>query len=255
MARVSGTATGGRDGSRAARALADAGALGPFFSVEPAVPAGADTWEPLPLLLSTRQAVEQRVEWTRRRLAAAGGLDPGAVEPRVAASLTALGVTARLISPVLGAALVGGVVPVVAADGWSLGPPRGGPVRVVARPVDGVPTPTPASLAAALEEHCIAPVVLPLVHAVGRPSGVSTKVLLGNVISAVAGAAGMVGRQRPDLARPAGEVVSRLLVHGLLARTGTWAPAGRPPGSSLTRNSCCLLYRLPGAAPCGDCVL
>jgi hypothetical protein len=173
----------------------------------------------------------------------------------VAASLTALGLAARVVSPVLAAALLDGVLPVIPPAGWELGPPQWGPVDAAARPDDGVVCPTPAALAAAFVRHCLEPVALPLVRAVGAPSGVSATVLVGNVTSAVAGAAGMIARQRPDVAGPASDVMVQLLAEGPLAGTGTWERRDNAPSRTFLRRSCCLLYRLPGAAPCGDCVL
>jgi hypothetical protein len=43
-------------------------------------------------------------------------------------------------------------------------------------------------------------------------------------------------------------------VRGLLA-TSELSGCGDFIGSGFVRNSCCLMYRIPGAGLCGDCVL
>ncbi len=63
-------------------------------------------------------------------------------------------------------------------------------------------------------------------------------------------------RARLHLAQQAGATVDVLLRTGPLTGTGAWVqPDLSRPRWFLARRSCCLLYRLPGAAPCGDCVL
>ncbi len=139
---------------------------------------------------------------------------------------------------------------------WLIGPPRPGPVRLSTRPSGGRRCTAPGDVAAALEEHCIDPLVRPLVEAMGRTFRLSLTVLWGNVTSAVAGAARMCMQARPDLAQQAGATVDVLLRTGPLTGTGAWVqPDLSRPRWFLARRSCCLLYRLPGAAPCGDCVL
>ncbi len=78
----------------------------------------------------------------------------------------------------------------------------------------------------------------------------STRVLTGNVVSALHGTALVVAGARPDLAGRARAVLEGLLAAGPLAGTGGWRPDG-----GFARRSCCLLHRLPGALPCADCVL
>jgi hypothetical protein len=95
-------------------------------------------------------------------------------------------------------------------------------------------------------------VVLPLLAVFAAGFGVPPRILTGNAASAVAGAVQMTAQRRPDLAGPAGATLATLLREGPLAGAGEWTPAGRRP---FLRHSCCLLYRLPGAEPCGDCVL
>ncbi|MGN6608865.1 MAG: (2Fe-2S)-binding protein [Jatrophihabitans sp.] len=63
-------------------------------------------------------------------------------------------------------------------------------------------------------------------------------------MSALAGAATVLGDPRAD------DAVRRLLGEGWLAGAGTW-----PEGGAFRRRNCCLLYRVPAAGSCGDCVL
>jgi hypothetical protein len=80
---------------------------------------------------------------------------------------------------------------------------------------------TTGERASSLSDAVLAPVVVPLVAAYSSTFALSRKVLWGNVTSALNGAARALGRGRRDF----------------------------------RRHSCCLLYRLPGGAPCGDCIL
>ena len=74
--------------------------LGPFFAVEEV---DDGPWRPLDDLLSG-PALAERVAWTGEALSARAGVD---VEERVAASTASLGIFARLLSPAIGAALLG----------------------------------------------------------------------------------------------------------------------------------------------------
>jgi hypothetical protein len=205
----------------------------------------------VPDLLADPAALRRRVTTTRELLAHPPGGPPLPVEERVAASITSLGLAARFVSPVLGAALLGAALPAIPPDGWLVGPAGPGPVGMAARPDAAEPWGTPAELAAAVVRSCLEPVVLPVLSAVGMAFGVSPRVLTGNAASAVAGAVQMLATMRPELAEPARATGAALLREGPLAGTGDWAS----PGRRFTRRSCCLLYRLPGATPCGDCVL
>jgi hypothetical protein len=235
-----------------AAALAAARELGPFFAVDPFPTAVAPGWDSFPPLVADPAALRRRVATTAALLAAAPGGDRIEVDEWVAASLTSLGLAARFVSPVLGAALLTGVLPVVRPPCWLVGPPRSGPVEMAARVDDGLPWATPDDLADAVVRHCLEPVVLPLIAAFRAAFGLPSSILTGNAASAVAGAVQMVAARRPDLAQSAMTTLAVLLREGPLAGAGEWAPAGPRP---FTRRSCCLLYRLPGAEPCGDCVL
>jgi hypothetical protein len=59
------------------------------------------------------------------------------VTERVAASIVSLGLASRLVSPPLGAAVLGGVVPYLTLDNLWWRPVDGGPVPLAVGPVTG----------------------------------------------------------------------------------------------------------------------
>lgn len=245
-----------RQVQEATDALGAARVLGTFFAVDTHPPAEPPPgWATLADLVARPGVLRDRVEATRRLLAVPA-VAPADVHLRTAASLSGLGLTARVLSPVLGAALLTGLLPVAGPGGWLFGPPVHGPLPTAARPVGVVRCPAPDEVAEALVEHYLLPVIAPLLEALRGTYALSGKVLQGNVTAALAGAARMCMHARPDLAEPAAATVEALLRHGPLADTGAWV---RPDPARrrwfLVRRSCCLLLRLPGAAPCGDCVL
>jgi hypothetical protein len=214
-------------------------ALGPYFEV--GRPAG--DWLPLRVLLDSPAALTERVLATR---AALGG---DAVPPRVAASVAQLGLVARLLAPVFGAAVLDGRLLVLDEVSWR--PVLGGPMPLALPDgaLGGVPY---DSLVDAIAERVLAGPVRALVDLTAGLS-VSPKVLWGNVASGINGAASMVGAARPDLA-----MRSRALATGLLEAPVLRGSATGVPGVDFRRRSCCLLYRLGPAAPkavCGDCVI
>ena len=94
--------------------------------------------------------------------------------------------------------------------------------------------------------------ITPITVAAAALAPVSSRVLWGNVASAVNGAARQVAVARPELAAAAWAAAANFFRD---PRLGT-EPG--PPGPSFRRSSCCLIYRLaPGqdGPVCGDCVL
>jgi hypothetical protein len=236
------TATAGR--------LAELAALGPYFGIEihPAGEPLAPPWQPLGALTGTPAALTARISEVRDRLAAARSAADD-VEFRVAASVAQLGLCARLLSPVLGAAAAGWALPVDTARArWV--PALGGPFRLsLPEPATGGSAPGDGISA------CLDLLAGPVAQITGavEAMAVSPRVLWGNVASAVSGAATMIAKARPDLAAPAAAAATAMLGYPALA--GTYAGS---PGAAFRRQNCCLIYRLspPGAASyCGDCVL
>lgn len=245
----------------ASAALAAAAQAGPYFVVEPA--SAGRGWLPLTLLTADPAMFRERVTHARRVIADRAGLDPQQVEERAAASIVFLGLASRLISPALGAAVLGGVVPRLAASALYWRPVDGGPWPLaVAPPVTGFRTGDLAAggelsrAAALLSEHIIQGTVGPLADAVRAGFRLSPQVLWGNVASALAGAAGMLAGSYPRQAETAGRLTAEVLAAGPLAGTGELIqPDAQQPRRFLIRRSCCLFYRVPGGGICADCVL
>lgn len=231
-------------------------AFGPFFEVEvheADAPVGA-SWLTMAAALVDDDVLVDRVRRVRRALTASA---PAEVEARVAASVTHLGLTARLVAPALGAAVTGASISLQPEHVWwrdELGGPF--PLSVVLLgAVDANPGAADANPGAVEAEYGAVDVDL---GAVGELSAwfarrypLSTRVLGGNVASAINSAARMIGMAVPDLADPALLHADRFLAHpdiedGLLRS-----------GPTFKRRSCCLIYRVSGdrTAVCGDCVL
>jgi len=228
--------------------MAELAALGPYFAVDshlPGAPA-CPPWQPLGELMGDQGALAARIGEVRARLAAAAGCPADGVEFRVAASVAQLGLCARLLSPVLGAAAVGWALSVDTAQAWWV-PALGGPFRLsLPEEAEEAEAGTAAPLA------LLAGPVRQVVQAVAAMA-VSPQVLWGNVASAANGAATMIAAARPDLAAAAAAAAAAALRYPALA--GTYRGS---PGAGFRRRNCCLIYRLspPGTARyCGDCVL
>ena len=140
----------------------------------------------------------------------------------MAASVTQLGLCARLIAPVLGAAALGGGLRVDLAEAWWT-PPPGGPF--------GLSLPRTAAAADGGGEllAVLAGPVSALTGATASMS-VSAQVLWGNVASAVNGAAAMIAVARPELAPAAATAAGAMLSFPALAGSyqGRVATAGLP---------------------------
>jgi hypothetical protein len=243
-----------------AAALAAAAAAGPYFAMESA--AGRPPWRPLSVLITDRAVLAERVDHARRVLARSAGCSPAEIQERAAASIVFLGLASRLVSPSLGAAVAGGVVPDLAmADVWWR-PVEGGPLPLAGRLSGGAAVGELASAAEMadaarrLSEGCVQGLAGPVAEAFGTAFRLSRQVLWGNVASALAGAAGMLAAAFPARAQAAGRLAETILGLGSLRGTGDLVqPDPVRPRRFLVRRSCCLFYRVPGGGLCGDCVL
>jgi hypothetical protein len=241
-------------------ALAAAAGAGPYFALEPwAEGAG---WEQASLLVSDPAALASLVTHARAVIAGRAGIAPAEVAERVAASIVFLGLASRLVSPSLGAAVLGGVVPYLTLDNLWWRPVASGPMPLAAGPVTGREVgdaPTGRQLddaAVLLSECCVQGMAGPVADAFRTLFRLSPLVLRGNIASALAGAAGMLARSVPDRAETAGQLTARILALGPLRGTGEFVqPDASQPQRFLVRRSCCLYYRVPGGGTCGDCVL
>ncbi|MEV4351115.1 (2Fe-2S)-binding protein [Actinoplanes sp. NPDC049596] len=222
-------------------ALRAAARFGPYFIWEPYE--GGDGWRPYGDLLEP-DVIGERVEVARDVLVRMANLDRDAIEERVVASVTFLGLASRLLSPVLGAAVAGGALPVADPAKLWWRPVAGGPIPFAQRGLQAVE----AGGALSLE------LVEPLLEAFRRRFALSGRVLWGNVASALGGAAGMIANAGaaagPAPAGRAAEIVAATLDLPPLRGMASW----KRPGV-LARNNCCLYYRIPGGGICGDCVL
>ncbi len=240
----------------AGAALAQAASAGPYFTIQPWSPAAA--WRPLGTLISDPAALSERVGQARTALAGQAGMAPAEVEERVAASIVFLGLASQLVSPLLGAAVIGGVVPLLAvADLWWL-PVGSGPWPLATRPAGGIGVGQLTSdrdvrEAAVLLSDSVHRLTGPVTAAFGAGFRLSPQVLRGNIASALAGASGVLAGAFPSRAGTAGQLTAHVLAMGPLRGTGQFVQAGT--ARFFMRRSCCLLYRVPGAGMCGDCVL
>lgn len=227
------------------RALAAAAALGPFFQV--AARPGPD-WTLWAALSADAQLLRRRTDEVRAMLAAGPGSPQ--VELPVVASLVHLGLVARLVSPLLGAALLAGVLPVAPVELVHVRLAGANPLPLAFGTTSATKIGSAADLAAAFDHFWLAPGVEPLTRSVSDAWSVSRQVLDGNVTSAVAGALRMAATSRPELTGRADAALEAFLQSGSLAGSGR-----RREDGSFVRRSCCLYYRVPGAGTCGDCIL
>ncbi|WP_374222741.1 (2Fe-2S)-binding protein [Streptomyces spinoverrucosus] len=216
-----------------AQALKDITALGSFFSIELGGP--DEGWHP----------VEDAYARGVADLIAATADRYDTRELRIGASIVQLGHAARLWSPVLACTVVHGIVPDLdrlhrADDGPAL--------RLPAAPTGWYAPETPR-LPDVLYEVVVARHLDAL--AAGLRVKVAPRLLAGNAASALVEAARAVLAARPDLREPLTDLVDGLLNTRRLAGTGNVVG----PDLSFRRRSCCLYYRVPSGAKCGDCSL
>jgi hypothetical protein len=235
--------------------LADLAGFGPFFAVQAHYAGAAPPapWQPLDTLLGSATALTARISAVRDSLAAAAGGPASQIELRVAASVAQLGIAARLVSPVLGSAVLGVPLRIDAGQArWV--PAIGGPFPLslafsgdAARP--GRPQPSGRAGAAGPLTELLGGPVRALVDMTAPM--VSRRVLWGNVGSAINGAAAMISATRPPL-RPAAIQISAAALR-FPELMGSYR--GQPT-ISFQRRSCCLIYRIAGNPQyCGDCIL
>jgi ferric iron reductase protein FhuF len=226
-------------------------AINPLFGLECGPPAEADRWIRASQLCNPADP-------TLGKLIRAIGLQAGARERRVAASLTVMGYATRLVTPAVGVLLHKGLVldlhPGVVwwryriGDGFRLRLPAPAAWRCVE--ADRLDT------RLLFERWCRVLIDGHLGHVVDaarRVEPVARGLLWGNVASSLAGslrAMALHGLAPLTKCLAAG---TALLGHGPLAGTGTMAT--RSGQLVFVRRSCCLYYRLPGGGLCGDCAL
>jgi len=223
-------------GADAAGALRVVGEYGAFFVVAEAT--GAD-WFPYNDLLEDDSHRRSSVAAARAMLAERAQVAVSAIDERATASIQHLGTVARLVSPLLAVAAAYGQAPRLSTTTVRWRALAGGPLEFAMLPDGFMPI-----------EDVLTVIVEPLGAAFASTWHLSPHIIRGNVASALAGAAKMLGQARPQL-RADGERIARaLLAKPSLHDAGSW-----PADGEFRRNNCCLFYRIPGAGTCGDCVL
>ena len=144
-------------------ALRDVARFGPYFAVDDAPGAG---WLTLQDLIEDPAVMAGRIDGTAERL--------GGVEPRVAASIAHLGITARLLAPLLAVAAVHHVV--LELD----------PAQVHWKPVFGGPFPLAVTASAAhdagFDRYVLSRLAAPIVAATRRHTPVAAGLLFGTLV-------------------------------------------------------------------------
>lgn len=240
-------------------ALAQAAGVGPYFTIEPLTCLGQ--WQPLSRLASDPVVLAERVASVRLGLGRGAGITVEQVEVRVAGSIMFGGLASQLVSPLLGAVVLAGVLPRLTVDDLWWRPVDGGPWPLAARPAGGtavgrLATGRELRDAAAVLSEQISGITGPLAESFAASFRLSQQVLRGNVASALAGAAGVLAGALPQRSGVVAHLTERILDAGGLRGTGNLLPPGPDqPAIVFMRRSCCLYYRIPGALTCGDCVL
>ncbi len=250
--------SGPRIGAEDVAALA---CFGPYFTVDTHVAGSAVrlAWRPMTPLSDEPEVLRARVAAVRAALAAAAGRAAADIEWRVAASVTQLGLSARLLSPVLGLAVVSRRVLELdfAVLRWQ--PEIGGAFPQSIEVKEGPsasrnahPAPTAGELARSIVRAAVEGPVPTMLRTLSQTYALSPIVAWGNVASALNGAATVLATTRPELTNRAYGLVSAALAELPFHDTA------HMPGPSYRRRSCCLIYRIgtgQRADTCRDCVL
>jgi hypothetical protein len=177
---------------------------------------------------------------TRVQAALAHGRSADTIELRVAASVTQLGLVARLIAPTIATAtLTSWRAAIVPDDCWWQ---------------DQIGGPFPLSIALREDDQPVDPiagVIESITTITVARYGVPARTAWGNVASAANSAAQMIGRSRPDSGLRARNAADAILADARIEGGALHS------GPAFLRSSCCLIYRIDDetSAVCGDCVL
>lgn len=219
--------------------------IGEYFALPKAV---GDDWRALPRLFDDA-TIGDFVARTRAAIAASTQCDPGEIPLRLAASSFQLGVTARLLSPAVGAASCFGAVPSLDLQSLRWRPNSTHSPQFAVADADWIEAPTPRRAADLIAGSLLTGVLAPLNDTLDTLTSLSPQVSWGNVISAANGAVTVLSMSRPHDEGAGRALVRALADTGPLVRTATFLD-GR-----FVRRSCCLFYQAPGSGLCGDCVL
>lgn len=236
-------------------ALAELSEIGGYFAVSTGL-ADDSEWHPVTELYTDEQVLAGVVDNVRDRI--------GAPELRVAVSTFFLGYAARLWSVGMGGLTEHGLLIDLDPDQlWyaeSAGTIRLHLPKPVAWQSPSAGEPTAAregrstdALTGLLIDTVLVGHLQPLAAAVGRIAPISERLLLGNVAGAALGSARALswhhGRELAE--EPSWEVARHICADERLTETIRF----NETGTDYRRASCCLFYRTPGGALCGDCAL
>ncbi|MEU0495392.1 (2Fe-2S)-binding protein [Mycobacterium sp. NPDC006124] len=230
----------------AAAVLAATAELGGYFAV---ASGGAGEGAHLADLIRDPTTAVTFVDRTRLAIATSMGCDPDRIPVRMAASSFQLNVVSRLISPVIGSAVLGSAVPLFTAESVRWRAADDHSPRFHTAGVQCVPAPTLARAAALVSASLLATIVGPLNDTLSSAVSLSGRVSWGNAISAANGAVTVMGMARPELVQRGRALVQALLDLDQLRGSGLFN------GNQFVRRSCCLFYQAPMGGLCGDCVL
>lgn len=211
--------------------------LGPYFVLEQGEAPQDRSWLTLAQTCAP-SVLERHVEQARQRLSAQAPVGTTPSELRAVASTVSMGMFSRLLSPSIGAALVGTLtLRPDPATTWLGASDDGLSPLLTTVPLE---EPDPQSALTGL--------AIPLLEAFQAHFHISDQVLYGNVAASVVGACGVVTMMRPELVEAAESLRGSLLSAPGLEGTGTIT-------GEFIRNSCCLIYQLPLDYICSNCVL
>ncbi len=218
--------------------------FGEYFALSSARGPG---WNSIDDLLAPT-TVTELVTMTRNAVAASTRSTPHDVPVRMAASSLQMSLAARLVSPVIGAAVGTGAVPELTPDSlrWTS---AGHTVRFAATGLRWRAIEQAEAAAPLIHDTLLGGVMAALIGTVQSAASLSPTVMWGNVISAANGAVTVMGMTDP------GAVSAGRRLVGALARTGMLRGTAVTDGATFVRRSCCLFYQVPGGGLCGDCVL
>jgi ferric iron reductase protein FhuF len=233
-------------------ALNLAATVGPFAAVSPS--AGPD-WARVSDFLGDRDLVVARIDAALDSLSVSHSTATPD-QRRAAASVLHLGLSARLTAPVVATAALAGWLPELDPVDmwWRIDEPN--PVPLAIPEPRGLHVTRNDELAEAFQTLVVRPVVAPLVIAISQAAPMSAVPLWGNVWSGLVGGLGPIHASSPDHAARAVAIVDAILDREARRHpTGRRHPGHFTPSGRFRRTTCCLLYRLPAAMVCGDCVL
>ena len=228
-----------RDG---AGLLALTAELGEYFAL-------GVTDDPAPGLELDEDTVAALTHRARQAIASSMACTPEEIPVRMAASSLHLGMVARLLSPVIGAAAALGVVPVLDPGTVRWQSTTNHVPRLATTGLRWVHASGPLHAARSISDSLLTTVVAPLNQTFLSAFSLSGHITWGNTISAANGAVTVMAITRPELQSPGRALVAALLDTEHLVRTGQFA------SGQFVRRSCCLFYQAPEAGYCADCVL